>query len=325
MHGPLQGHTQALLASGEGMAFIARCHALVVARAACAVEVLVSDVREGNRIELARGELLCVGLQEPEIRLIALESFGLVDSRYLCLPLGIVTARTIGGTGIGHVRMATDALPMGGLRQRRHVVYSLGKMAVSTGGFFALGVEELFRFLVVFVVATFAFVAHAFDMTVVKRTVETDEAAGGNELGPSLMAVSAKRRAGFQSGRGRLVMTDHTILMVDIHDGVFVRVGQSKKFLGLPVVHHPRMAGVAVLSSFDQGRGVLVVWEVDGGSIELAECRHEVYRDEVRSWNGNIGLTLSTSTEAHACRRDDSNRNDPERVWEISFAFHLQA
>jgi hypothetical protein len=194
-------------------------------------------------------------------------------------------------------------------------------VTVPAGRLFALGVENLLRFLVVFVVTAFTFLPETFDVAVMKRAVETDELAGGDESGSPLVTVAANRRPGFHAGRGGLVVTSHTIVMIDVHDGVFVVVGQPQVLLRLATILHLQVAGVTVLRLFGQSCRVLVMWEENDGPLERSEFRHGVDRDDVGPSQRDIRFALSTSDQDRAGRCDDSHE-DEQATGMVSSTIH---
>jgi hypothetical protein len=195
VHRALKGNSLALVASRKCVTLDAGCHAFVMAGTAGRVEVFVTQMRKGNRIELARSYVMFLGTEQNEVGLSAIQPLGIFDPSNLHLSLEVVASRAFDWTGIRYVGMAAHASPVRRRRQGRHVVVSLGKMTVPASGFLTLGVVRLFRFFVVLVMATGALLSQAFNVPVMEGPIEPHGQAGRDELDVSPVTVPADRWA----------------------------------------------------------------------------------------------------------------------------------
>jgi hypothetical protein len=152
----------------------------------------------------------------------------------------------------------------------------LGKVTITASGLLSFGIVELFRFLVVLVMAALALVADPPNMAIMERSVETDGRPRRNEQGTSSMTVSADGWTGLLSGIGGLGVTGYALHVVDVHYRVPISAEESEEQLGLAAVLHAQVAGIAISTFFRKNLSVLIMGELDGSTFQGPELRHIV-------------------------------------------------
>ncbi len=91
-------------------------------------------------------------------------------------------------------------------------------VAIAAASFFSLSAKEFFGFLVIFMMAGFAFFFVYLHVTSMKRLVKTHGQTGGCKLLLFPVAVVTFNRAGFFSFQPHFSMTGDTAVMIYIHD-----------------------------------------------------------------------------------------------------------
>jgi hypothetical protein len=182
-------------------------------------------------------------------------------------------------------------------------------MAVSACAFFALGVEELFRLLIVLVMALTAFVADFFHVPMMKGTIEAHGRACRDIQRSASVALPARRWPGRGAGSRRLVMAGNALLMVEFHDDVAALVFQSEVFLRETTVLHPHVARFADLLPFGEGLGMLVMGKGNGGSLEWAELRQSFDEDDIGTLDSIFVGTCTAAGKSGGARQDKKGQN----------------
>ncbi len=149
--------------------------------------------------------------------------------------------------------MTLDAGSMGGLAQGNPVFFGLRPVAIAAGSLLVFGIEKLFGFLVVLVMALFAFFVHGLGMAIVQGFIHADGLPGRDHGGLLLVAFTALERTAFFFGGFGFLVAGDAVVVVNIHHLLPGGVFQPHKF-----GEHPLFAGLRVVSRQMTGCAIFV-------------------------------------------------------------------
>ena len=108
-----------------------------------------------------------------------------------CFVTAFAVKRTGGLVFSGDFKMTVYAGDMGGLAQGNPVFFGLRPVAIPAGSLLVFGIEKLFGFLIIGVMALFAFFVHGLGMAIVQGFIHADGLPGGNHRDPGSVAFTA--------------------------------------------------------------------------------------------------------------------------------------
>jgi len=103
-------------------------------------------------------------------------------------------------------------------------------MTIAAGSFFFFGVEKLFLFLIIFMMATPAIILLRLRMPRVQGSIKPHGLPEGRKARFFPVAVVAFHRAGFCAGDSHLAVAGDACLVIEVHGRQFIAILKTLEF-----------------------------------------------------------------------------------------------